>query len=248
MRQILHDDGQSKVESAHRSLEHYFQDRTDPSGRAETIYHANRLDWERGVSAWVEEFERAKTFSRFDMTDALSGVRNDLKIESLWWEGRTWSLVGEAAATLAQHQTAETAFNQAIAAYQNPVANAESEFPLLNSLGNTLQRLGDLLAQLGRHDEATTAYQQSISAFDHALRLAPDYISALWNRGRALAVFAQFQHQSAELHVDEPSCAMLSDAVMSLERALKIAPGHNAIQATLDAVQELRTSFGCERS
>ncbi|MCX7596259.1 MAG: hypothetical protein N2235_21380, partial [Fischerella sp.] len=56
LRRLNYEGDNEITQQAHQVLEQYYRQQQD---LAEAIYHANRLDWRRGVDEWVEEFERA---------------------------------------------------------------------------------------------------------------------------------------------------------------------------------------------
>jgi hypothetical protein len=56
LRRLDDERGEDTTRRAHEVLEPYCRQREDIP---EAIYHANRLDWRRGVDEWVETFDRA---------------------------------------------------------------------------------------------------------------------------------------------------------------------------------------------
>lgn len=63
------------IQKAHTVLENYYRQKNEV---AEAIYHANRLDWKRGVDEWVKEFDAALKKSRYEQCRALLEIRSEL--------------------------------------------------------------------------------------------------------------------------------------------------------------------------
>lgn len=248
LRRLFREQHDAETRAADATLERYYRDRVDMDGAtalAEAIYHANQQDWQRGVEEWAERFEQALRYSRYDECRALADVREELEIESRWWYGRVSSLAGEFAARLSQHDVAETAFRAAIAAHAAVADDDDTDLAAFNSLGVTLQVLGDLLARQAEHAQAADAYQQSIAAFDQALRLAPDFINALWGRGWTLDRLGSLVLEAGGADGRDDACRSFVAARESLRRAVRIAPKHADVRARLDGVMERLREAGC---
>jgi hypothetical protein len=74
-----------KTRRAHGVLEGHYR---ELGNRAEAIYHANRLDWLRGVEEWVEVFNGALRKSRYRECELLLEVRGVLWIKIDYLLGR----------------------------------------------------------------------------------------------------------------------------------------------------------------
>jgi hypothetical protein len=79
LRRLDADRDNQKTRRAHEVLEGYYR---ELGNAAEAIYHANRLDWERGVDEWVTVFEEASRLSRYGECESLLAVRSELWIKS----------------------------------------------------------------------------------------------------------------------------------------------------------------------
>src|SRR4028119_600065 len=85
LRRLDADKDNQKTRRAHEVLEQHYREMGDAAGG---IYHANRLDWERGVKEWVIVFEEASRLSHYKECEALLEVRDELGIKSDYWLGR----------------------------------------------------------------------------------------------------------------------------------------------------------------
>ncbi|MGB7893260.1 MAG: hypothetical protein WCF82_15330, partial [Microcoleus sp.] len=85
LRRLDADRDNQKTRRTHEVLEGYYR---ALGNVAEAIYHANRLDWQRGVKEWVEVFEKALRLSRYGECESLLAVRSELWIKSDFELGR----------------------------------------------------------------------------------------------------------------------------------------------------------------
>lgn len=69
LRRLDYEEDNETAREAHEVLEKYYREKGEI---AEAIYHANRLDWERGVEEWVKEFDEKLKFSRYDECRSLT--------------------------------------------------------------------------------------------------------------------------------------------------------------------------------
>src|SRR4028119_2072546 len=74
LRRLDADRDHPKTRRAHEVLDGHYREVRDA---AEAIFHANRLDWERGMKEWVEVFDEALRLSRYGECEALLGVRDE---------------------------------------------------------------------------------------------------------------------------------------------------------------------------
>jgi len=211
------EDSRETKRQAHEFLEQYYREQ---GNIAEAIYHANRLDWERGVNEWVEVFDKALKQSRYQLCRSLQDIRNELIVESDFQLGNISRLEGDYFAELAQHGNAKQEYLEAIAAYNTALQLAPDDVNALNNKGIALQSLGDLQSQLSQHQDALLSYENAIASYNAALQLAPDHVSALSNKGIALARLGELQSQLSQ-HQD----ALLSyeNAIAAYNAALQIA-------------------------
>jgi tetratricopeptide (TPR) repeat protein len=203
---------------AHKVLEQHYR---ELGNAAEAIYHANRLDWQRGVDEWEEVFEEASRLSHYGECESLLGVRGELWIKSDFGLGRISQLEGDYYAQLARYAEAKQEYLEAVAACDRQIILTPDDEGTLNNKGNALRCLGDLQAQLTEFEDAKQSYSEAIAAFDSALVIARDYITALGNKGIALQRRGELQALLTER--DRAELSYL-EAIVAYNSALVIAP------------------------
>ncbi|MEG4054638.1 MULTISPECIES: hypothetical protein [unclassified Microcoleus] len=208
-----------KTRIAHEVLEGYYRELRNA---AEAIYHANRLDWERGMKEWEEVFKEALEKSRYGECESLLGVRDDLWIKSDFWLGRISISEGDYYAYLARYAEAKQEYLEAVAAYDCQLIITPDDNATLNHKGIALGCLGKLQAELSEFEAAKQSYSEAITAFNSALLTAPDDIATLTNKGNALRSLGYLQAGLSEFDVAKLS---YSDAIAACNSALLIAPG-----------------------
>ncbi|MEG4837623.1 hypothetical protein [Microcoleus sp. B9-D4] len=218
LRRLDADRDNDKTRRAHKVLEGYYR---ELGNVAEAIYHANRLDWERGVDEWEEVFEEASRLSRYGECESLLAVRSELWIKSDFWLGRISNSEGDYYAHLARYAEAKQEYLEAVAAYDCELILTPDDEGTLNNKGNALRCLGDLQAQLTEFEDAKQSYSEAIAAFDSALVIAPDYITALGNKGIGLQRLGELQALLTER--DRAELSYL-EAIVAYNSALVIAP------------------------
>jgi len=221
MRRLIREQGGDLLREADAVMESYYRERQDNGSVVEAIYHANRLEWERGVKEWSDTFKEALTLSHYDLCRALRDVRKDLSVPDAAWRGILSQDEGEYSAQLALYTEAEQAYVEALEAYDAALRLAPNDVGTLSDKGLALASLGDLQAELGRHEDAAESYHQAIAAYDAALRLAPNDVVALSNKGLALASLGDLQ---AELGRHEDAAESYHQAIAAYDAALRLAP------------------------
>ncbi|MBD0314715.1 MAG: hypothetical protein ICV86_18285, partial [Microcoleus sp. T3-bin5] len=114
LRRLDADRDNQKTRRAHEVLEQHYR---ELGNAAEAIYHANRLDWLRGVDEWEEVFEEASRLRRYGECESLLGVRGELWIKSDFELGRISQWEGDYYAQLARYAEAKQEYLEAVAAY-----------------------------------------------------------------------------------------------------------------------------------
>ncbi|MUH00095.1 hypothetical protein F7734_50610, partial [Scytonema sp. UIC 10036] len=143
---------------AHTELETYYRQIGEV---AEAIYHANRLDWQRGVDEWVKTFNEALEQSHYEQCRSLLEVRNELIVQSNFQLGRVSCAEGDYFAILSQHEQAEQEYLEAIFAYEQQLHISPDDTDTYNNKGNALQSLADLQSSLSQHTQALSSYEQA---------------------------------------------------------------------------------------
>ncbi|MCC3575522.1 MAG: hypothetical protein JGK30_30225 [Microcoleus sp. PH2017_40_RAT_O_B] len=218
LRRLDCDRDNEKTRRAHEVLEGHYREVGDG---AEAIFHANRLDWERGVKEWEEVFGKALRLSRYGECELLLGVRDELWIKSDYRLGWISQLEGYYYADLARYAEAKQEYLEAVAAFDNQLILTPDNEATLSSKGISLRCLGDLQAELSEFEAAKLSFSEAITAFNSALQFAPDDNYALHNKGNALRCLGCLQAQLSEFEAAKQS---YSKAIAVLNSALLLAP------------------------
>ncbi len=218
LRRLDSDRDNDKTRRAHEVLERYYR---ELGNVAEAIYHANRLDWQRGVDEWVEVFGEALELSRYGECESLLAVRSEFWINSDFRLGIISQSEGDYYTKLARYAEAKQEYLEAVAAYDRQIILTPDSIAALNNKGIALGCLGNLQAGLTEFEAAKQSYSEAIAAFNSALQLAPDDKSALNNKGNALRGLGDLQAGLSEFEAAKQS---YSEAIAAFNSALLIAP------------------------
>jgi tetratricopeptide (TPR) repeat protein len=129
LRRLDDESGNETTRRAHEVLEQHYREKGEV---AEAIYHANRLDWERGVEEWVEVFDAALKLSRNDQCRTLLEVRSDLLIQNDFYLGRISQSEADYFASLARYEEAKQEYLEAITAYEQDLSLIPRDTATLN--------------------------------------------------------------------------------------------------------------------
>uniref|UniRef100_UPI0039C63306 tetratricopeptide repeat protein n=1 Tax=Calothrix sp. CCY 0018 TaxID=3103864 RepID=UPI0039C63306 len=241
LRRLDYEGDSQTTRQAHEVLEKYYRGKGEV---AEAIYHANRLDWQRGVEEWVEEFDKALKLSRYDRCRVLLEIRNELIIPSDFQLGRVSQAEGDYFKTLAQHQQAEQEYQQAIESFDEVLRIAPDDINAHVNKGIALQGLGELQADLSQHQDAQNSYTQAIVSYNQVLSRAPDDILAHGNKGLALQSLGDLQ---AGLSQHQDAQNSYNQAIESHNQVFRIAPDliitHNNKGLALQRLGELQADL-----
>jgi tetratricopeptide (TPR) repeat protein len=218
LRRLDADRDNPKTRRAHEVLEGHYREVGDA---VEAIFHANRLDWRRGVREWVEVFGKALRLSRYGKCELLLGVRDELWIKSDFRLGIISQVEGDYYAQLARYAEAKQEYLEAIAAYDRELILTPNGSGTLNNKGNALRCLGELQAGLGEFEAAKQSYSEAIAALNSALLIEPDYTAVLNSKGNALKCLGNLQARLTEFEAAKQS---YSEAIATFNSALLIAP------------------------
>ncbi len=234
LRRLDADRDNQKTRKAHEILDRHYR---EVGNVAEAIFHANRLDWQRGVEEWKEVFDEALRKSRYKECEALLEVRDELWIKSDYWLGRVSRSEGNYYAWLARYIEARQEYLEAVAAYNSALLIAADDINALNNKGNALQSLGDLQAKLSEFEAAKQSYFDAIAALNSALLIVPDDIDVFKNKGIALKCLGNLQAKLSEFEAAKQS---YFEAIAAYDSALLIAPDYiNALNNKGNALRGL---------
>jgi len=147
VRRIMHERLAKGIHQAHEVLEHYYRAKAatgDTAAGAEAIYHANHLDWTRGVQEWSEVFKIALDHSDYEHCRVLLAVRNVLTVGTEMKLGEVSLCEGDYFLHLAQYEKARQEFTEAITAYDRALERAPDDVRIQHNKGLALQSLWNL--------------------------------------------------------------------------------------------------------
>ncbi|WP_228060947.1 MULTISPECIES: tetratricopeptide repeat protein [unclassified Coleofasciculus] len=216
----LDDESRNEItRCAHEVLEQHYRERGEV---AEAIYHANRLDWERGVKEWVRQFDQVLQQSRYQQCRTLLEVRSEMLIQSNFRLGIISQFEGDYFERVARHDEAQQEYLEAIAAYDQALNNVDNTFQVYNNKGSVLFKLGQLHAELSRYQKAWQSYEQAIAIYDQALDLSPESVSAHNNKGLVLQSLGRLQAGRSK---HQEALQSYEQAIATYDQTLNLDPG-----------------------
>jgi tetratricopeptide (TPR) repeat protein len=218
LRRLDADRDNPKTRRAHEVLEGHYREVGDA---AEAIFHANRLDWLRGVEEWEDVFNEALGKSRYGECKSLLGVREELWIKSDYSLGLISRSEGFYYTMLARYAEAKQEYLEAVAAYDRAVITNPDDQGTLNNKGIVLLNMGQLQSNIGEFEAAKQSYSEAIATFNLTLVMAPDEIHLLSNKGLVLDSLGNVQARLREVEAAKQS---YSEAIAVLNSALVIVP------------------------
>lgn len=251
IRRFIHEDeyfGVAGARMVHSAMETYWRERIDPhdiGATVEAIYHANRVEPERGVLEWIAEFNQALWTSRYSDCRALLELLDALLVNDPELVGRIAHRVGDFYAELSEYREARASWDAAVAAYERSVTAAPDHVLAHRNLGDVLQVRAFFEAGLGEHESARASYSSALAACDRALKLAPQDAEAYSRRALTLR-----GRGGVEAAMGEPEAARASFnlARAAFDQALELAPGdvgaHNNRGNLLKAMGQLEVALG----
>ena len=229
IRRVLRDLEHEETQKAHEALEAHYRKKAkqgDESAIVEAIYHANRIRPAESIVEWSEQFDQALNTSRYAVCAWLLEVRGEMVIETDFQQALMAQFAGDYYQTLSRHNSAQTSYGDAIAAYEAALLRMPDYIDTLNSKGTVLAKLGKLQSALSQHQNALNSYQAAITAYDAALQRAPGYISALNNKGLTLQSLGDLQTVLSQY---EGAMISYCGAITSYDTILRCVP--NGISA-----------------
>ena len=223
LRVLFADYEPEKVRAAHQFLETYYRQKADDISIVEAIYHANFLDWERGVNEWADVFEKFLELSRYQLCRAMLEVRREMLIEDDFCLGFVSGLEGDFYLSLSLYAQAREEYSEAVAAYDKTLQLIPNAYTAHNNKGIVLAKRGDLEALLTKTDAALQSFAEAVESFNKTLRLVPDYIAAHNNKGNVLRSRGDLE---AKLNRVDAALQSYNEAVKSFNKTLQLAPDY----------------------
>ncbi|MBM3677759.1 MAG: tetratricopeptide repeat protein [Actinobacteria bacterium] len=158
--------------SAHARLEARYRENARAGDRAallEAIYHANQIDWTRGLSEWESTFTEVVEEGRHDFCRSLLDLARDLEIDSNAARAKVARCEARYHALFSRHREAESAYSEA-RRFHDLAATTEGDSPELRAdRALLLERLGELYGDLSRYAEAETTLREAAALYEALL-------------------------------------------------------------------------------
>lgn len=202
LRRVLRDQRDGLTTRTHEFLEKYFRELAsegDVSAAAEAIYHANQLDWQRGVREWVDRFENALLVTNYDLCRALIEIRQELLIKKPLERARISRVVGEFFASLGKYEEARAEFREAASAIDEADSQGAKDRTLEWLRGQVLRGLGECEGNLSLFEDSIRSFQSAVSALDSAAAQMPEEARVLKEKGKALRGLGRVQREVSQL-------------------------------------------------
>lgn len=225
VRRLAQDKEDELVQRAHTVLETYFREldhKGDEFAIAQAIYHANRLDWERGVNEWDLIFWRAFRLSRYRLCSALIDVRREMLISSDYQVGVVSLAEALYLLELSRYEDARQKYLESIAAFEKTLTRAPHNLEATTNKGIALENLGALQTEVSEYQAASKSYHKAIKAYDKALVIAADtpHMPAIYCfRGDALQ---HLGHLQTELSQHKTARTSYRKAIAAYDMALAL--------------------------
>jgi tetratricopeptide (TPR) repeat protein len=209
---------------AHAAMERYFRRRVeigDEIAHVDAIYHANRFDWERGMSEWATTFEDAKRRGRFDICRALLEIENELEIGDAAWRRRADLLQADFLFQIYRLDEAREKYLHVLSSYAESASCDATDWNELVEKGLATSRLAGTYARSGQFANAEERYGESLALFDRALGLGQFGADVHRHKGQTFRRLGdlfkrQGRHEEAE--------ACFRGSVVSYDAALAVEP------------------------
>jgi len=233
LRRLMHEhDTDGTVADAHGALERYYKQRVEqtlPTATlddvVEAIFHANQVDWARGVEEWCSVIDEALQMGQYSVCDALVTLRESLLVETAYSRGRMAQSSGEYYRKGARYREAVNAFQTAIDAMTEALSSPDKaeEEDALTVKAAAMGRLAEIADIQSNYTEANTYSRAALAVYDVLMQRFPTSVEARHNRGVLLTL-----HGEVIRHLGQPIAAATSfrHAVAVQNGILRLDPEH----------------------
>jgi tetratricopeptide (TPR) repeat protein len=229
LRELYWEHREAVAQEAQNAMEQYYRSRHRQGDRmalVEALYHANRVDWERGAAEWAERFDESHRLGDYEFCRALLNLRGELVIASPFYMGQIALAAAEYFSTLGRYPEAERELQNAITGYDEALTQVPGDQAAQNNRANALQRLGDLQAELGRPDQARQSYSEAISSYRAVQKIAAGRPLVYHNMAAAYGSLGEVQAKLGQIEQARQSCLL---AVAVCDADLEIVRSRGAV-------------------
>lgn len=243
LRKVLFDRKDKLQMQAHEALEKHYLELSkdgDVFANVEALYHANRCDWKRGVTEWIEAFEFAVSNGRFETCRGLLDVRSKLIVLGNLEEALILKLEGDFFLRLGQRSDSTQKYLQALERTSQAIDGDPWSVQGYRNQCDVLIRLGENETILSRFVEAIAAFERAIVACDKALEFVPYDASAHKSKGHALLVLGVSPVRSSQFNGAASSYAA---SISACDAALLLSPDYRAARHNKGITLKKRASL-----
>lgn len=202
LRRLERDEVTDYSRRASEAMEQYYRKRFqagDELAIVDAIYHANRIEWQRGAVEWIQIFHQALQDSRFDLCSAFLEIRDELESRSDAVDALLYIQEAEFLHRLARYDEARSTYEKALEALDHVLRDEPGmTAAVMNDKGNVLVKIGGLEVALGNEPAAKSRYQDAIASFDTAVEKGALNYQLVSNRGNALVELGDLHARSGD--------------------------------------------------
>lgn len=224
LRRLELDERGDSSTAANAAMERYYRERVqagDELAVVDAIYHANRLDLQRGATEWLRTFDVALRRSRFDLCGTLLEIRDELATDSIVVQVLLAVQEADYFHRLSRYDEAREEYERALGALAAILREHPGMHEALSDRGNLLVKIGELEVDIGNEPAAEAQYQAAIMSYDAAIENAPLNYQYLYqylsNRANALVKLGDLQgragHRQAAGDSYRRALAMVATAI-----------------------------------
>ncbi len=224
VRRLLRERTDEVLRRADEVMERYYRQRAEVGeelARAEAIYHANRLDWERGVDEWTKVFNSALKGGRYSLCAALLDVRKDLIVLSAYKRGLISLSEGKYLTGLSRQEEASAEYKQAISAFDEVLHRTPTAVEASYNKGLAVSGLGYSQYWMSQYEEAIKSYEEAITICAELVGDTPDNIFPHNHEAETLVRLGQLQAELTKYGEAENS---YKRAVSICDKAIRLIP------------------------
>ncbi len=225
LRRLFFEQADEVTRKADEVLESYFRKlvaQGEPLQIIGAIYHAYRLDWEKGVAEWLEIFDQALDESRHDLTHALIELTADVIAKNNADAGHMSESIGHYFLILGRYDESRQKYNEAIAFYDRAL-RGKANPDIYDYKGLALSRLGDLYEELSLDELALKSYHKALKTLDTAMMKVPNDPDPPNHKASTLSSIAELQFKVSNY---KAASRTFAQSLECYEVALRIAPEH----------------------
>jgi tetratricopeptide (TPR) repeat protein len=224
VRRFLRERTDEVTRRADEVMERYYRQRAEADedlANVEAIYHANRLEWERGVDEWIEAFNATLKRGRYSFCAALLDLRKDFVVQSVVKRGLMSLCEGKYLAELSRHEEAIYKYKEATPCFDQVLRLNPTDMEASYNKGLTLSGIGYSQYWLSQYEDAIESYKKAVTICSHLVQRTPDNVLVRNHEAETLEKLGRLQSELTKYDEAEHS---YQKAVSICDGALILAP------------------------